>query len=74
METASQEIRFGVIAVKKGFVTPEQVVDALARQVKEDLLTGKHRPVGEILVEEGTISHSQLTQVLKEMEWAEDVA
>jgi hypothetical protein len=72
METVSEEIRFGVIAVKRGFVTPDQVVEALARQVKEDLFSGQHRPVGEILLEEGTIDRSQLDQIITEMESPEN--
>ncbi len=37
MEAEPEEIRFGVIAVQKGFVTPEKVVQALEIQVNEDL-------------------------------------
>jgi hypothetical protein len=68
METEPQEIRFGVIAVKMGFVTPEQVVQALQIQVAEDLSTGKHRPIGTILLEKELMNRPQFEQVLKAME------
>ena len=49
MTSHQKNLRFGVIAVQKGFVTPEQVVDALALQAKEYFSTGKHRLIGQIL-------------------------
>ena len=67
MEIGSQETRFGVLAVKRGFVTPEQVVEALAVQVAEDLSKKRHRPIGEILLEQEVINSSQLDQVLADM-------
>lgn len=63
-----QEIRFGVMAVRHGFVTPEQVVDALEIQVVEDLSKGWHRPIGEILLEQELISRSQFDKVLNALE------
>ncbi|MBW1916188.1 MAG: hypothetical protein JRI86_14855 [Deltaproteobacteria bacterium] len=64
MMTKHHEIRFGVVAVKKGFVIPEQVVEALEVQVREDLSTGKHRRIGKILLEQQKIDDSQLNEVL----------
>ena len=72
MDTESREIRFGVKAVKKGFVTPEQVVNALDIQVKEDLWKGKHRLIGKILLDQKIISVSQLNEVLDAMESESD--
>ncbi len=61
------EKRFGIIAIEKGFVTPEQVIDALRIQVAEDLSIGKHRLIGRILLEQELITLAQLDQVLEAM-------
>jgi mannitol/fructose-specific phosphotransferase system IIA component (Ntr-type) len=68
MEGNKDEIRFGMVAVEKGFVTPEQVVEALEIQVKENLSTGMHRCIGVILQSKGFITPSQLDEALKALE------
>jgi hypothetical protein len=65
METEDIEIRFGVIAVKMGFASPDQIVDALDIQVKENLFTGKHRRIGAILLDQGILSRLQMQEVAK---------
>ena len=67
METDYNEIRFGVVAVKKGFVTPDQIVNALHIQVSENLNSGDHRAIGAILVEQGLLTAPQLDEVLSAM-------
>ena len=64
MRAEPTEIRFGWVAVQKGFVTPKQVIDALVVQVKENFHTGKHRRIGEIFLEQGFMDGSQLDEVL----------
>lgn len=64
METQHLDRRFGVSAVRMGFVTAEQVVEALRIQVMEDVEKGKHRLVGLILLEQGLITLSQIERVL----------
>jgi hypothetical protein len=68
METEYIERRFGVIAVKKGFVTPEQIVRAMEIQPDEDLTTGKHRRIGIILHEQGLIDNLQLDEIIQALE------
>ena len=68
MKIVHLDKRFGVIAVEKGFVTAEQVVDALKTQVEEDLSLGTHRLIGRILLEKQVITLSQLDEVLSYME------
>jgi hypothetical protein len=58
------ECRFGSVAVEKGFVTVEQVAEALSIQVRETSYTGKHRPLGRIFLNEGLITFAQLGEVL----------
>jgi hypothetical protein len=67
METEHLEKRFGVWAVEKGYVTPDEIIEALKIQVMEDVEKGKHRAIGVILLERGLITTSQLIDVLKAM-------
>ena len=67
METEHLERRFGVLAVEKGLITANQVVEALRIQVMEDLGKGKHRLIGRILLEQGLITLSQINDVLRSM-------
>ena len=68
MSTEHLERRFGVAAVEKGFVTPEQVLEAIDIQVRENIEKKKHRFIGTILVDQGYMKHSQISEVLKSME------
>lgn len=72
METEYTEIRFGATAVKKGFVTTDDILNALSVQVHEDLSLGEHRPLGKILLDEDLITAPQLKEVLKAIEENDD--
>jgi len=61
------EYRFGFIAVKKGFTTPEQITQALEVQFEENILAEKHRLIGAILIDMGFMNRSQVDEVLEEM-------
>lgn len=63
--TVAPEKRFGSIAVEKGFITPNQLIEALKAQINQELITGKHRLIGEILLEKGHITTDQINEVLK---------
>jgi len=55
--------------VEKGSVTPEeQVLEAIDLQVRENIEKNKHRLIGTILVDQGYMRHSQISEVLKSME------
>ncbi|NQT70282.1 MAG: hypothetical protein HQ552_11950 [Desulfobacteraceae bacterium] len=62
--------RFGVTAVEKGFITSEQLFDAMKLQIIEDLEPVGHRLLGEILLDEGSITAEQISEVLEAMEEA----
>ncbi len=64
METEHLEKRFGVLAVEKGFVTADHVIEALRIQVIEDMQKGKHRLIGRIFLEQGLMTISQIDEVL----------
>jgi hypothetical protein len=59
--------RFGAVAVKKGFVTLENLYEAMKIQISEDLEDTDHRLIGLILWEEGYIKTEQINEVLKAM-------
>jgi len=54
-----------VLAVKRGIVTPAQVLEALETQFREELSGGRHRRVGEILMANGLIDSIQLKELLQ---------
>jgi hypothetical protein len=59
--------RFGTIAVKKGFVSQEQVKEAFMEQLDDDLNGREHRLIGTILFEKNFITWDQVDMVLKEL-------
>jgi len=61
------EIRFGPMAVGKGFITSQQLVAALNVQVREGLTGAKHRPIGKILHDMGYLTIDQIGRVLGSM-------
>jgi hypothetical protein len=67
MDIEHLEKRFGIMAVDKGFITSDQVIEALTIQVAEDLSIGKHRLIGKILLENEAITLQQVDEVLKSM-------
>ena len=68
MNTDQLERRFGIVAVERGFVTPKQIQEALEIQVRENIEKKKHRFIGTILVDQGYMKHSQISEVLKALE------
>ena len=58
------EKQFGIIAIEKGFITSDNLIEALRIQVEEDIEYKTHRLIGEILMESGYIRHSQIQEVL----------
>ena len=57
------ERRFGVIAVKKRFITVEQLLEALKIQAMDDLEGKKHRSIGSILHDSGFMTIQQINDV-----------
>jgi len=55
---------FGKIAVDMGYITPEQLTEALAEQAEDSLSNRPHRFIGYILSEHGWIDNEQLGIVL----------
>lgn len=58
------EKQFGIIAIEKGFLTPDQLIDALKIQVEEEIRYETHRLIGEILLDKNYITPPQIQEVL----------
>ena len=67
MPVKKLEKRFGTIAIKKGFVEPEHIFEAMEIQIREDLEGSEHRLIGQILWEKGYITTQQIDEVVKFM-------
>lgn len=56
--------RFGVIAIEKGFIKKSQLIEALELQAEENIAAGRHRLIGQILLENGYMTEAQIEEVL----------
>jgi hypothetical protein len=65
MEGKIIETRFGIKAVEKGFIAPEQLIDALRIQVMGDLEQKQHKLIGTILLEMGVMTSEQIDEVVR---------
>lgn len=68
------ERRFGIAAVKKGFITADQLIEAQSTQIIEELEMSRHRLIGEILLEKQYLTAGQIKEVLKSLGISEDFA
>ena len=59
--------RFGTLAVEKGFITVDQLTDALNIQARENIEGKNHRLIGSILVDQGYMTESQINEILETM-------
>lgn len=59
--------RFGQLAVDMGYITEEQLKDALCLQVHENISGNKHRMLGTILFEKGWLSSDQVDTVMNSL-------
>jgi hypothetical protein len=58
------EKQFGIIAIEKGFITPEMLIEGLKIQVEEEVEFHTHRLIGEILMEKDYITAMQIQEIL----------
>jgi hypothetical protein len=58
------EKQFGIIAIEKGFITPDMLIEALKTQVEEEVDFQTHRLIGEILLEKDCITAMQIQEIL----------
>lgn len=58
------EKRFGYFVVQKGFVTQQQLLEAMDIQITEELGNGKLRLIGEVLFDLDYMSLEQIDEAL----------
>jgi hypothetical protein len=63
--TIEYAVRFGKIAIWKGFITEQQLEVALDEQVNHNLINEDHKLIGEILLEKGWMTPDQIAIVLE---------
>ena len=61
------EKRLGKLAVDKGYITLEQLIEAMKSQVEENHKEGDHRLIGKILIEKGFIREDQIRDIIQTM-------
>ena len=59
--------RFGVVAFEMGFITKEQLFEALKIQVEEDLSGKSHTLIGHILIRLGYLTREEADILLRTM-------
>lgn len=59
--------RFGTVAMEKGFITLEQLIEGLTAQIREEASTGCRRLIGTILFEQDALTGPQLQLVVDEV-------
>ncbi len=59
--------RFAVIAADKGFVTADQLKEALTEQADDNLSNRPHRLIGRIFFDKGWMTDKQIDIVLNEL-------
>jgi len=64
MGTEFIDKRFGVTAVEKGFITIDQLFEALKIQITEEIEKKEHRLIGRILYDMELLTLSQIDEVL----------
>jgi hypothetical protein len=57
------EKRFGMVAIEKGFITFEQLTEALEIQITEEIEGANRRLTGQILQDKGYIIIRQIDEV-----------
>ena len=67
MSEGKLDKRFGAVAIDKGFITFENLIEAMKIQILENLQGIDHRLIGQILWEECYIKTEQINEVLKSM-------
>ena len=67
MSEGKLDKRFGSLAIDKGFITLEHLIEAMKIQILENLQGLDHRLIGQILWEEGYIKTEQINEVLESM-------
>jgi predicted RNA-binding Zn-ribbon protein involved in translation (DUF1610 family) len=66
MPYQSARKRFGYSAIRKGFVTEDQFVEAMRIQISIEQKQGAAPLIGEIMVKQGLISDEQVKDIVRD--------
>jgi hypothetical protein len=64
---------FGELAFEKGYISSEQLYEALAIQAKAEARNKPYRFLGQILIELGYLTEKQVLEILNELHLPERV-
>jgi len=64
---------FGEVAFEKGYITSDQLYEALAIQAKDEARSKPYRFLGQILIDLGYLTEKQVLEVLNELHASERV-
>ena len=64
MPFKSARKRFGYFAIKKGFITQDQFIDAVRIQVSKEQNGDSYLPVGELMKKMGFMTDEQVEEVI----------
>ena len=67
MSESKLDKRCGAMAIDKGFITLENLLEAIEIQIHENMDGSDHRLIGQILWEKGYITSEQINEVLASM-------
>ncbi|MFC1891264.1 hypothetical protein ACFLZT_02625 [Thermodesulfobacteriota bacterium] len=67
MTITEYETRFGTVAVDKGFITAQQLKQALEIQAAEVIETKEHRLIGQILFDLNMIRAPHIDEILNSL-------
>ena len=67
MSSHTLDRRFGITAVDLDLITEEQLIEATAIQIREELGSRRHRPIGQILMASGHLDAAQVEAVFRAM-------
>ncbi|RLB32992.1 MAG: hypothetical protein DRH11_10065 [Deltaproteobacteria bacterium] len=65
------EKRFGVLAVERGYITRDQLLEAMKLQVEQGLDGMEHRLLGSLLFDMGYMSIGQVNEVIEAIKQSE---
>jgi len=65
--------QFGKIAVDMGFITAEQLTEAIAEQAEDSFSDKPHRLIGEILFDHGLITRDEINFIVLRLFKPEDL-
>lgn len=68
---AGERRMFGEVAFEKGYISVEELYEALSIQARDEVMGRPYRFLGQILIDLGYMSEKQVLEVLNELHAAE---